>query len=280
MLVRKSNKELKTDDRGVLRAMNSKSADEQTIKKAVEEKYAAIAKGDRSGCCNSVPRADGVSAAPACSINQVWEGYSAEQASVLPAGADLGLGCGDPTAYADLQPGHAVLDLGSGAGADCFLAAQRVGVEGHVIGVDMTDEMLAKARENAVRSGFHNVEFRKGEIERLPVESGSIDRIISNCVINLAPDKARVFAEAYRVLRRGGAVTVSDIVSIGEIPETVRCDLEQWAGCTAGALQKERYLALIRAAGFSRVDVLNQVIYDHGSTAEYGLASITVRAVK
>ena len=198
----------------------------------------------------------------------------------MPEGAHLGLGCGDPTRDADLRPGQTVLDLGSGAGVDCFLAARRVGPEGSVIGVDMTDDMLAKARENARRGGFSNVEFRKGEIEDLPVESSTVDRIISNCVINLSPDKPKVFAEAYRVLKPAGAMIVSDIVSIGEIPPSVRRDLEKWAGCTAGALEKEAYLDTLRAAGFSKVEVVKEAVYDFLRGPGYGLASVTVRAVK
>jgi ubiquinone/menaquinone biosynthesis C-methylase UbiE len=173
-----------------------------------------------------------------------------------------------------------VLDLGSGAGVDCFLAARRVGPQGYVIGVDMTDAMLAKARANAARGGFTNVEFRKGEIENLPVESGTVDRIISNCVINLAPDKQKVFAEAYRVLKPGGAITVSDIVSFGEIPDSVRTDLQLWAGCTAGAMDKQDYLGVIRGTGFTEVSVIKEVVYDYLRGPDHGFASITVRAVK
>jgi arsenite methyltransferase len=170
--------------------------------------------------------------------------------------------------------------LGSGAGIDCFLAARRVGPAGSVIGVDMTDDMLARARANAERGGFTNVEFRKGEIENLPVESGTVDRIISNCVINLAPDKGKVFAEAYRVLKPEGAITVSDIVSIGKIPDAIRTDMDEWAGCIAGAMDKEAYLGLLDSTGFRQVTVLKEVVYDYLRGPDYGFASITVRAVK
>lgn len=248
----------------------------QTIKKAVEEKYAAIARGEVKSCCDtSQPPSDGL-----YNIATMAQGYNPSELANLPEGADLGLGCGDPTADADLRPGQTVLDLGSGAGVDCFLAARRVGLEGRVIGVDMTEAMLTKARQNASRGGFTNVEFRKGEIENLPVESGTVDRIISNCVINLAPDKARVFAEAHRVLKPGGSLTVSDIVAFGEVPESVRTDLEQWAGCTAGAMDKEDYLGVIRKAGFREVVVIKEVIYDYLRGANHGFASVTVRAVK
>ena len=250
--------------------------DEAKIKKAVEEKYAAIARGERTGCCDQTK-------APAETLYNVAtmaQGYSPAELQELPEGSNLGLGCGDPTADADLRPGQTVLDLGSGAGVDCFLAARRVGPDGRVIGVDMTDEMLARARANAAQGGFTNVEFRKGQIEHLPVESGVVDRIISNCVINLAPDKAAVFAEAYRVLKPGGAITVSDIVSTGEMSDSLRADLEEWAGCTAGAMEKRAYLDLIRSTGFSEVSVMKEVVYDYHRTAEFALASITLRAVK
>jgi len=208
------------------------------------------------------------------------QGYSQAELEAIPEDADLGLGCGDPTADADLQPGQTVLDLGSGAGLDCFLAARRVGPGGYVIGVDMTDEMLARARANADRGGYTNVEFRKGEIEDLPVESGTIDRIISNCVINLAPDKARVFREAFRVLKPCGSMTVSDIVSFGEVPPSIRGDMERWAGCVAGAMDEAAYLGVIRSAGFRSVTVLKRMVYDYLRGPNYGFASITVRAIK
>jgi arsenite methyltransferase len=251
-------------------------ADAKTIKKAVEEHYAAIARGEVKSCCDRTNAPDN----GLYNIATMAQGYSPAELAVLPEGADLGLGCGDPTADADLQAGQTVLDLGSGAGADCFLAARRVGPEGFIIGVDMTDEMLAKARENARRSGFANVEFRQGEIENLPVASDSVDRIISNCVINLAPDKRKVFAEAHRVLKPGGAITVSDIVSFGKVPASVRADAELWAGCIAGTMDKEDYLSVIRSTGFREVSVLREVVYDYLRGPDYGFASVTVRAVK
>ena len=251
-------------------------ADAKTIKKTVEERYAAIARGELKSCCDrtSAP-AEGL-----YNIATMAPGYSPTEAAALPEGADLGLGCGDPTTDADLRPGQTVLDLGSGAGVDCFLAARRVGPQGYVIGVDMTDAMLAKARANAARGGFTNVEFRKGEIEKLPVESDTVDRIISNCVINLAPDKRPVFAEAYRVLKPGGMISVSDIVSFGPVPDSVRKDAQLWAGCIAGTLDKEDYLGVIRGAGFTEVSVIKEVVYDYLRGPDYGFASVTVRAVK
>ncbi len=257
-------------------ATDPHEVDAQTIKKVVEEKYAAIARGNQKSCCDTTQS----SAAGCTNTATMAQGYDATELAALPEGANLGLGCGDPTADADLRPGQTVLDLGSGAGVDSFLAARRVGPEGYVIGVDLTGEMLAKARLNAQRAGYSNVEFRKGEIENLPVESATVDRIISNCVINLAPDKARVFAQAFRVLKPGGSMTVSDIVSIGEIPARVRADLEQWAGCTAGAMEKEAYLGVLRAAGFREVSILKEITYDYLGGPDYGLASVTVRAVK
>jgi arsenite methyltransferase len=257
-------------------ASENPRTDEMTIKKAVEQHYAAVARGEIKSCCNKTS----VTASELYNIATAGKGYNADDLAAIPEGANLGLGCGDPTADADLQPGQTVLDLGSGAGVDCFLAVRRVGPSGHVIGVDMTDAMLARARDNAAQGGFTNVEFRKGEIENLPVEAGTVDRLISNCVINLAPDKGKVFAEAYRVLKPGGALTVSDIVSFGEVPPSVRADMEAWAGCTAGALDKADYLETVRQAGFSEVKVLKEVVYDYQRGADYGFASVTVRATK
>jgi ubiquinone/menaquinone biosynthesis C-methylase UbiE len=207
-------------------------------------------------------------------------GYSPEELAGIPEEANLGLGCGNPTALADLGPGMTVLDLGSGAGVDVFLAAQKVGPEGRAIGVDMTPDMIARAREIAASQGIGNAEFRLGEIEHLPVESGTVDRIISNCVINLAPDKSKVFAEAYRVLKPGGKLIVSDIVSQGEIPAEVRQNLEQWAGCVAGAMDRADYLETIRHCGFREVQVLHEETYDYGKTEEYALLSVTMEAAK
>ena len=256
--------------------MGSPSLESKVIKKAVEEKYSAIARGEVKGCCNPPNLPSGV----VYNIATKAQGYQAGELAAIPAGADLGLGCGDPTADADLQPGQTVLDLGSGAGVDCFLAARRVGPAGRVIGVDMTDAMLEKARANAREGGFTNVEFRKGEIEKLPVESGSVDRIISNCVINLAPDKRPVFAEAFRVLKPGGMISISDIVSFGAVPEAVRKSAELWAGCIAGTLDREAYLGLIREAGFKQVSVVKEVVYDAVKGPDYGFSSVTVWATK
>jgi SAM-dependent methyltransferase len=181
-------------------------------------------------------------------------GYSEADIQAVPD-ANLGLGCGNPTAFAELKPGDIVLDLGSGAGFDCFLAAQRVGSSGKVIGVDMTPEMVKKAQANAREYGYLNVEFRHGDIEALPVEDSSVDVIISNCVINLAPDKEKVFREAFRVLKPEGRMYVSDMVLLAELPEDLKNDKELLAGCVAGAVLKEEYLRLLKKAGFS-VEIL------------------------
>jgi SAM-dependent methyltransferase len=182
-------------------------------------------------------------------------GYSEADAEAIPEGADLGLGCGNPTALTAIPAGATVLDLGSGAGIDCFLAVQQVGAEGHVIGVDMTPEMIARARDNAAKGGYANVEFRLGEIESLPVRDETVDVVLSNCVINLSPEKPRVFAEAFRVLRPGGRLAVSDIVLTRPLPQELREDLEAYAGCIGGAELADVYLDMIRAAGFTDIRV-------------------------
>jgi ubiquinone/menaquinone biosynthesis C-methylase UbiE len=196
------------------------------------------------------------------------------------AAADLGLGCGTPTAFADMQPGMRVLDLGSGAGIDVFIAARAVAPTGKAIGLDMTDEMLKRARANKAKLGITNAEFWKGDIEDMPIESSSIDRIISNCVINLVPDKRKAFSEMHRVLRPGGKFTVSDVVSIGEIPDDVRRDEELWTGCIAGALDKEEYLGIVRQTGFKDLTISAEKPYNLDGDASFGLKSITLTATK
>jgi arsenite methyltransferase len=187
-------------------------------------------------------------------IDQVARLYETPDAAALPDEVTgLSLGCGDPITMASLEPGQTVLDLGSGGGIDCFLAAQRVGESGRVIGVDMTPQMLEKARANKAKLGAANVEFRLGEIEHLPVSNETVDVIISNCVINLSPDKPQVFREAYRALRPGGRMAVSDIVTDGPLPEEVKNSLSAWAGCVAGALDVKDYVAAIKAAGFTKI---------------------------
>ncbi len=215
------------------------------IRKIVKEKYGKIAKqGKGTGCGCSCSCGSASNEQVALSI-----GYSEHETKAAPD-ANLGLGCGNPTALGEMKEGIVVLDLGSGAGFDCFLAARKVGKTGKVIGVDMTEAMVKKAKENAKKYGFSNVEFRLGEIEELPVEDNSVDVVISNCVINLSSDKKQVFDEAYRVLKKGGKMFVSDIVLTGELTEAQRNDEELLAGCVGGALLKEKYLELIRKSGF------------------------------
>ena len=222
------------------------------VKKVVREGYGAIA-GKGGSCCGPAePCCCGASKADEIS-SQI--GYSMEELKTVPEGANLGLGCGNPVALASLREGETVVDLGSGPGLDCFLAANAVGETGKVIGVDMTHEMLEKARENARKGGYVNVEFRLGEIENLPIADATADAIISNCVINLSPDKWRVFKEAFRVLKPGGRLMVSDIVLEGELPQQVRESAAAYVGCVSGALLKDDYFRLIAEAGFEDIEV-------------------------
>ena len=232
-----------------------------------------------ASCCSSAPAADsccGDTSNEEVTITRIAEMYGKSDIGDLPATVtDVAFGCGNPTAIAALQPGETVLDLGSGGGIDCFLASKMVGPRGKVIGVDMTPEMIELANRNKKKVGAANVEFRMGQIEELPVETASVDVIISNCVINLSPDKDAVFAEAFRVLKPGGRLQVSDIVWTKPVPESVKGDMEKWAGCIAGALLESEYLGKIRAAGFE--DVTSQAsAYPGGS----GIASAAVVAVK
>jgi ubiquinone/menaquinone biosynthesis C-methylase UbiE len=229
---------------------------DEKIKKIVREGYAKVAKKDMT-CCSDTP------APCTCSTSTSEEisrriGYSKEDISSVPEGANLGLGCGNPVALASLKKGETVLDLGSGAGFDCFLAARRVGQNGKVIGVDMTPEMIDKARENARKGKYPNVEFRLGEIENLPVADGAVDVVISNCVINLSPDKKHVFEEAFRVLKPNGRLMVSDIVLMKRLPETIRKNVQAYIGCLSGAEKKDTYLKTIENAGFEEVKVIEE----------------------
>jgi len=199
-------------------------------------------------------------------------GYSPEELKSVPEDANLGLGCGNPAALAAQKKGETVLDLGSGAGIDCFLAARKVGPSGKVIGVDMTPEMLDKARENARKNGYKNVEFRLGEIENLPVADNSVDVIISNCVINLSTDKPRVFREAFRVLRPGGRLMVSDLALRKALPPAIRESVEAYVACIAGALIKNDYLKAIREAGFKGVEVVSEKVFPAELVLEDSLA--------
>ena len=228
------------------------------IKKKVREGYAKIAKQETS-CCGSIEVCCGKATSPEAISKTI--GYTDEQLRSVPEGANLGLGCGNPTALASLKPGETVLDLGSGAGFDCFLAANKVGPTGRVIGVDMTPEMLRKARQNAKKTGYTNVEFRHGEIEKLPVDDASIDVVISNCVINLSPDKKKVFEETFRVLKSKGRIAVSDIVLLKDLPEKIQNSVEAYVGCISGAIHKDRYLQMLKDAGFIDITVTDESSY-------------------
>jgi arsenite methyltransferase len=230
------------------------------IKSYVKERYGGIARAGGGGCgcsCSS-----GCCGSPSADLVGRVIGYSDEELSAVPEGANLGLGCGNPTAIAALKPGETVLDLGSGAGFDAFLSARQVGSTGKVIGVDMTPDMLSRARDNAKKGKFTNVEFRQGEIENLPVESGTVDTIISNCVINLSPDKPKVFAEAFRVLKPGGRIAVSDIVLLEPLPDYVRDSVAAYTACVAGASAKDEYLNAIKNAGFENIEVVGENVFD------------------
>jgi arsenite methyltransferase len=225
------------------------------VRQHVRNRYKEIAIQDKAGtsCCSPAS-----SASSCCgTADEVSSklGYSNEDLLAVPQGANLGLGCGNPQAIASLQPGEVVLDLGSGAGFDCFLASKQVGESGQVYGVDMTPEMCSRARANALKDGYSNVEFRLGEIEHLPILDSSIDVIISNCVINLSPDKQQVFHEAYRVLKSGGRLAISDIVTTAELPAEVKGDLDSLASCIAGASTIDEVKAMLQASGFTDIVV-------------------------
>jgi len=235
--------------------------DPETIRAAVRERYSEIATGAKrlveptpeSGtCCSTPARATGCCGADAQARTL---GYAESDLAAVPEGANLGLGCGNPVAIAALRPGQTVLDLGAGAGFDAFIAARAVGPTGKVIGVDMTPEMVAKARANAKKSGYAQVEFRLGEIEALPVADASVDAIISNCVINLCPDKRPVYREAFRVLRAGGRLAVSDVVAREELPDEVKRDLALHSGCLAGATVQAELETILREAGFTDIAI-------------------------
>ena len=230
---------------------------EERVRKIVRKRYAKVAKTNGSCCASS---ASCCSAPTEDQVSKVI-GYTEEEMNAVPEGANLGLGCGNPTALASLKEGERVLDLGSGAGFDCFLAAKKVGNKGRIIGIDMTPEMLEKARLNAKKGKYTNVEFRLGEIENLPVADSAVDIIISNCVINLAPNKKRVFEEAFRVLTPKGRLMVSDIVLLKRLPKAVQENAEAYSSCISGAEIKDKYLELIKNAGFKEVKILQEKPY-------------------
>ncbi len=260
----------------------------EEIRDAVRDRYGLIARegssccspNGGSACCGS-PGADSLTAA-----SQAL-GYGIQELNAVPEGANLGLGCGNPQAIAALKPGETVLDLGSGGGFDCFLASRSVGPEGQVIGVDMTHDMLARARTNAVKGGYGNVEFRLGEIEHLPVADASVDVILSNCVINLSPDKPQVFREAFRVLKRGGRLAVSDMVASGPIPAELKNDLDLLSKCASGATPLDDLERMLQAAGFTNLKIQPKVEsrsfvkdWAPGTGIEDYIVSATIEAVK
>jgi arsenite methyltransferase len=233
--------------------MSQKQADD--IRQSVRTSYARVAEASDAGeCCGVEASCCGVPA-DINSLHSIRLGYSEDDLNNVPDGADMGLGCGNPRAIAGLQAGEVVLDLGSGGGFDAFLAAREVGERGRVIGVDMTPAMVSKARSNAEAAGFSNVDFRLGEIEHLPVADCSVDVIISNCVINLSPDKSRVFREAFRVLRPGGRLAISDVVATAELPEEIKDDLHLHACCVAGAVPVDELLTMLGEAGFCEIRI-------------------------
>jgi SAM-dependent methyltransferase len=227
----------------------------EETKKIVRENYAKVAM-QRSSCCGPAESCCGTADTSQHISQRI--GYSKDELHSVPEGADLGLGCGNPTAIASLKEGETVLDLGSGPGMDCFLSADKVGRSGKVIGVDMTPEMLEKARENALKGDYTNVEFRLGEIENLPAADNSVDVVISNCVINLSPDKQKVFEESFRVLKPGGRMMISDIVLSRELPAYLKDSIDAYVGCIAGAITKDEYLEAVKAAGFQDVAIIDQ----------------------
>lgn len=231
---------------------------EKEIKKIVREGYAKIARKKKSCCETEIPCCDSKDVAVEISKNI---GYTDEELKSVPDDANLGLGCGNPVALASLKEGEIVLDLGSGAGFDCFLAANIVGKTGKVIGVDMTLEMIKKANENAKKGNYENVEFRLGEIEDIPAEDNSVDVIISNCVINLSPDKKKVFREAFRILKPGGRLMVSDIVLLSELPEFIKESVSAYVGCISGAILKDSYLNIIKEVGFSDPELIDETAF-------------------
>ncbi len=292
--------------------MKDKTGDKTGIREYIRRTYGDIA-GSGSGCgCGCTPAAPaagpwasedeskGKHAAGATAADIARKiGYGEEELMAVPEGANLGLGCGNPTALAGLRQGETVLDLGSGTGFDCFLATERVGSEGRVIGVDMTAEMIERARSGAAEAGTANVEFRLGEIENLPVADESVDVIISNCVLNLSTDKPQTFSEMLRVLKPGGRLAISDIALLRELPAAIRDSLEGYAGCVSGALLEEDYLELVRDAGFIDVRLSRHPVslcaedfsgdplaaaflggIAHGENATDFIASVNVEAIK
>jgi SAM-dependent methyltransferase len=274
-------------DKSADQATSQKLADE--IRQNVRESYAQVAEASNEGdCCGTVSSCCGVSDDAA--INTLVStrlGYSEDDLDKVPQGADMGLGCGNPRAIASIRPGETILDLGSGGGFDCFLAAAETGESGQVIGIDMTPTMISKARSNAEKGRYNHVEFRLGEIEHMPVANDTVDVIISNCVINLSPDKKQVFNEAFRVLKPGGRLAISDVVASTELPDEIRNDLALYSGCMAGASQISELETILQDCGFDKVSIApkddsKEFIKDWapGRGVEEYVLSATIEAVK
>jgi arsenite methyltransferase len=254
---------------------------ENEIKKAVKEQYSQIAEQSEQSCCSSDSSSCGCGSNPAAEA--ILAGYTQEELAQIPQESVLGLGCGNPAAFAGLKPGETVLDIGSGAGIDVFLASIKVGPTGKAMGVDMTPAMINRANALAQENGYKNVEFRLGEIENLPVADNTVDTIISNCVINLAPDKGKVFKEAFRVLKPTGKMVISDIVSEKPLPVVMQNDADAWSACISGALTKEDYLNKIASAGFTTREIIaeREFFIETGKENEMQrMFSITVKAEK
>lgn len=251
---------------------------ENDIKKFVKDRYSKLANNESScECCGTGNLLE------EAQKQAIAMGYSEEEIKRIPSEAVFGLGCGNPTALAEIRSGETVLDLGSGGGIDVFLASQKVGSDGKVIGVDMTPEMVERSKHNALQGDYKNVEFKLGEIEKLPIENKSIDVIISNCVINLTPNKLKAYSEAYRVLKSGGRILVSDLVTDGYIPETIKKSFKAWSECVGGAMEQKEYLDTIKQAGFKDVDVVESHFFTEPSMDERlvgKVISIQVKAIK
>jgi len=238
----------------------SKPIEEEDVREAVRRRYARLATSDSSGCCGQTQET-------MCNCSTLYP--QAEIVNLPEEAVAVSAGCGNPTAIASLKPGMTVVDLGSGGGIDVFLSAKRVGPSGKVYGIDATPEMIYRARRTAKENSFDNVEFRLGEIEHIPLEDGVADVVISNCVINLSPDKEQVFREAFRILKPGGRIAVSDIVLLKDLPEDVRRDLKAWSECVSGAVSEEQYIGAIKKAGFDKPKVEDRVIYTHDQLVSY-----------